>query len=236
MLTKLKQYLQAAADVVLPRTCPVCKRALVADERYVCRSCMNTLPRTHLHEIDFNVMEQRFAGKVRVEHAAAYFYYEKGNPYASIIHDIKYRNMPDMGKWLAARAASEMKGSEIFQNTDVIVPVPLHIDKLAQRGYNQAECIAQGIAQVTGATVCNAVVARKPHNTQTQKGAYERWQNTRDTYALNEKLIGELTGKNVLIVDDVVTTGATLLACAEAIAHIPGVKISLFTLAAARLD
>lgn len=236
MLTRLKQYLQAAVDVVLPRTCPVCKRALVADEHYVCRNCMVTLPRTHFHEIKFNVMEQRFAGKMRVDHAAAYFYYEKGSPFSSIIHDIKYRNMPGMGKWMAKQAVNEMRESKFFQGIDVIVPVPLHIDKLAQRGYNQAECIAQGIAQATGAIVCNAVVALKAHNTQTQKGAYERWSNTHNTYGLNEKEIGKLEGKNVLIVDDVVTTGATLLACAEVVAQIPGITIYLFTLAAARLD
>lgn len=236
MKLKIKQYVQAFADALMPRTCPVCEQVLGADERYVCRSCWSRVPRTHLESVPFNAMEQRFAGKVHIERAAAYFYYEKSNPYASIIHNIKYRNMPSMGQWIAARAATDMAASGFFDDVDVVVPVPLHRDKLAQRGYNQAEMIARGIAQVTHATVSCKLVAVKGHSTQTQKGAYERWVNTRDTYATAADAATALTGKHVLIVDDVVTTGATMLACAEAIATIPDVKISLFSLAAARLD
>ena len=235
MLRKIKAYLQAAADTLLPRQCPVCHGTLDADERYLCRRCLATLPRTHLEDSTFNRMEQLFAGKVPVKRAAALYYYEKGNPYASIVHDIKYRNMAGMGVWIGKLAVTLMKDSHFFDGIDIVVPAPLHSDKLAERGYNQAEMIARGIAQATGATVINAVTATRPHSTQTRKGAYERWLNTRDIYTAHPHAATQLQGKHVLLVDDVITTGATIIACAEALQHIPSITLSIFTLTSSRL-
>ena len=106
----LNQWLRAAADVLMPRTCSVCGTTLGADEPYVCRGCMAHLPRTRLEQVEFNTMEQLFAGKVPIERAAGFFYYEKDSPYASIIHDAKYRNMPKLGQWIAGQAYAEMTG------------------------------------------------------------------------------------------------------------------------------
>lgn len=234
MLKTIKRYLRAAADTLLPRQCPVCHNTLDGDEQYLCRRCLASLPRTRLEDIEFNAMEQLFAGKVRIERAAALFYYEKGSPYASIIHDIKYRNMAQMGIWMGKHAVQQMGG--FFNGIDAIIPVPMHRDKEAQRGYNQATMIARGISQATGAPTRAWVIATRPHTTQTRKGAYERWLNTRDTYAASPQAQQALAGKHVLLVDDVITTGATIIACAEALAHIPGITISIFTLTAARLD
>lgn len=235
MLRKVKYWLRAASDVLLPRVCPVCNHALGGDEQYLCRRCLSELPRTHFEEKPFNSMEQLFAGKVQVEHAAALFNYHKGSAYTAIIHDIKYRNMARMGVWMGAHAVQLMRGSGFFNGIDVVVPVPLHIDKMMQRGYNQAEMIARGIANETGATLVCALKAVKPHATQTRKGAYERWLNTRDTVTISHNA-NRLAGKHVLLVDDVITTGATLISCAEALTAIPGITISIFTLTAAQLD
>jgi ComF family protein len=235
-MMKIKAMLQSALDVLLPRNCAVCGRPLDSDEPYVCRECMMKLPRTHLDKVDFNVMEQLFAGKTPIERATGFFYYEKGNNYASILHDIKYHNMPKMGQWIAAVAATEIKESGFFDGIDCIIPVPLHISKIAKRGYNQSDYIARGISSVTGAPVSHAIIAEKPHATQTHKGMFERQQNTQGLYYPSRHAERELAGKHVLIVDDVVTTGSTLLACAESIADIEGVKISLMTLAVARLE
>ncbi|HAP50124.1 MAG TPA: amidophosphoribosyltransferase [Porphyromonadaceae bacterium] len=232
----LNQWLRAAADVLMPRTCSVCGTTLGADEPYVCRGCMAHLPRTRLEQVEFNTMEQLFAGKVPIERAAGFFYYEKDSPYASIIHDAKYRNMPKLGQWIAGQAYAEMKGSGFFEGIEVVVPVPLHRDKLASRGYNQTLYIARGIARAAGIAVAEAVKAARSHSTQTRKGALERWQNTRGMYCLKAGASTALEGKRVLVVDDVVTTGSTLEACAEALLAVPGVKISLFTLAVARLS
>ncbi|MBQ4367013.1 MAG: ComF family protein [Muribaculaceae bacterium] len=230
----IPQWLHAAIDVLMPRTCSVCGKPLDADEPYVCRRCMEQLPLTHFEDIPFNAMEQLFAGKVPIERAAGLFYYEKGSPYASIIHDAKYRNMPRLGEWMAMRAVAQMRPSGFFQGIDVVVPVPLHRDKQARRGYNQSEFIARGIGQSLNIEVSLAVEASRRHSTQTRKSATERWLNTRGMY-VPAPCAAQLANRHVLLVDDVVTTGSTLEACAEALRQVPSITISLFTLAVARL-
>ena len=234
---KIKDLLSSAASVLMPRLCSVCSKPLDSDEKYICRKCMMDMPRTHYEEIDFNAMEQLMAGKVPVERCASYFFYQKNDPYASILHDIKYRNMPTMGRWLTERASREMLSSHFFDGIDAIVPVPLHYTKLASRGYNQSEYLAQGISKTTGAPVVKALKAVREHSTQTHKDAAERLLNIEGTFALSKRHCKDLAGKHLLVVDDVVTTGSTLLACAQALKDgIPNVKISLFTLAAAQLE
>ena len=235
MLKTIKQWLGAAADVIMPRTCPVCGHTLGSDERWICRKCLATLPRTHYEEVEFNTMEQLFAGKVPIERATAYFFYEKGSPYASILHNIKYHGMPRMGQWLTARAVSDMTESHFFEGIDVVAAVPLHRSKLAQRGYNQSEYLARGIAEAINAPCFEALKAIRPHSTQTHKGAMERWQNIQGNYTLT-KDADQLAGKHILLVDDVVTTGSTLTVCAALLKQIPGATVTLFTLAAARLE
>ena len=231
----IRQLAGSVGDVLSPRRCAVCGNVLGGDEQHLCRRCLMELPRTGYHKVPFNAMEQLFAGKVPIERATAFFYYEKGSPYAAILHDMKYRHVPTMGRYLASLAAVELQASGFFDGVEVIVPVPLHITKLAQRGYNQSEYLAQGLRDATGLEVSQALVATREHATQTHKGAEARFQNTRDTFALDERRASALTGRHVLLVDDVVTTGATLQACAEVVHALPGTTISLFTLAAARL-
>ncbi|MBQ6080791.1 MAG: ComF family protein [Muribaculaceae bacterium] len=235
MLKTIKQWLGAAADVAMPRVCPVCGKALDGDERWICRKCLAALPRTRYEEVEFNTMEQRFAGKVPIERATAYFFYEKGSPYASVLHDIKYHNSPRMGRWLTARAVSDMAGSHFFDGINMVTAVPLHRSKLAQRGYNQSKYLARGIADALNIPYLETLKAVRPHSTQTHKGAMERWQNIQGNYALRNNT-DDLTGKHILLVDDVVTTGSTLTVCSSLLKTIPGVTVSLFTLAAARLD
>ncbi|MBQ9556026.1 MAG: ComF family protein [Muribaculaceae bacterium] len=236
MLKTIKQWLNAAADVAMPRLCPVCGQALDSDERWLCRKCLASLPRTRYEEVPFNTMEQHFAGKVPIERATAYFFYEKGSPYASILHDIKYHSTPRMGQWLTTRAVGDMAASHFFDNIDAVTAVPLHRSKLAQRGYNQSEYLARGIADALHIPYIEALKAIRPHATQTRKGAMERWQNIQGNYILHEKNASQLAGKHILLVDDVITTGSTLTVCATLLKSIPNTRISLFTLAAARLE
>lgn len=235
MIKTIKQWLNAAADVVMPRVCPVCQQALDSDERWLCRECLSALPRTRYEEVEFNTMEQHFAGQVPIERATAYFFYEKSSPYSSILHDIKYHGIPAMGRWLTARAVKDMESSHFFDGIDAVTAVPLHRSKLAHRGYNQSEYLARGIADALGIPYVEALKAIRPHATQTHKGAMERWQNIQGNYALKNDA-DQLAGKHILLVDDVITTGSTLTVCATLLKSIPNVTISLFTLAAARLE
>ncbi len=231
----VKQVISAAIDVFFPRHCPVCKCLLNSDERYICHSCLLKMPRTGYEDDDFNAMEQLFAGKTPIERATACFYYEKQSPYAAVLHDIKYHDMPQMGRWLAHRIASEWNGKGVFEGIDYLIPVPLHYTKLVKRGYNQSDYIAQGIGEHTGITIYEAVRATQSHATQTRKSAMERLDSAQGLYAPVAEANCTLRNKHVMIVDDVVTTGATLLACAESIARIDGIKISLFALSVTRL-
>lgn len=236
MLKTIRQWLSAAADMALPRVCPVCRQALESDETWLCRRCLSELPRTRYEEADFNTMEQHFAGKVPIERATAYFFYEKGSPYASILHDIKYHSVPKMGQMLAGRAVSDMAASGFFAGIDVVTAVPLHRTKLAHRGYNQSEYLARGIAEALSIPYVEALKAVRPHSTQTHKGAMERWLNIQGNYALRDSSARQLHGKHILLVDDVITTGSTLTVCATALKAITNAKVSIFTLAAARLE
>jgi ComF family protein len=231
---KISDVWQSFLDVLMPRLCPVCGKPLTVDEKCICRGCMLDLPRTRLHERKFNDMEQLFAGKVAIERASGYFYYERDSDYAAILHAIKYYNQPYTARWLASEFAREAEPSGIFADIDCIVPVPLHRSKLAKRGYNQSEMVAHGISDRIGAPVVKGIVATRPHSTQTRKGAYERWLNTQNIYAASNP--EQFEGKHVLIVDDVITTGATLLACAKTLENVTGIRISLATLAVARLE
>lgn len=235
MISKIRQWLHAAADVAMPRQCAVCHRPLTQDERWLCRQCLASLPRTRYEDVAFNTMEQHFAGQVPIERATAYFYYEKGAPYSQILHDIKYHGMPAMGRWLTARAAREMAPSHFFEGIDVVTAVPLHRSKLAHRGYNQSEYLARGIGDALGIPYAEVLKAVRAHATQTHKGAMERWQNIQGNYTL-KKDADLMAGKHILLVDDVITTGSTLTVCAALLKQIPGVNVSLFTLAAARLE
>jgi len=181
-------------------------------------------------------MEQLFAGKVPIERATGYFYYQKSSPYAQILYDIKYRNRPQMGRWLAARAAGELRNSGFFDDIEVIVPVPLHPSKLAERGYNQSDYLARGLSQALGIPVIDALKSTRAHGSQTRRSATDRWLNAQHTYALRQAKASQIENKHILLVDDVVTTGATLEACTHALLTAPGTQVTLFTLATARLD
>ena len=234
MTTFFKNIGSALLDVLFPRVCPVCHKVLASHEKHICTKCLNDIPVTRFHTHNFNPMEQLFAGKVLIHRASGFFFYEKGSPYASIIHSLKYHNQPQLGEFVASLYAKQVAPTAYFDGIDYIIPIPLHHTKLRQRGYNQSERIAQGFSQVFGAPVLtDIIIASRPHDSQTNKGIYERWLNTQHLFEAHDTEI--LEGKHVLIVDDVVTTGATLLSAACTIAHVPGIKISLATLGVARL-
>ena len=182
------------------------------------------------HVWDDNPMVKEFWGKFPVEKATTWFFYTHGSPYAHMIHLFKYHGRKRLAFALGQLMASEIQPSGFFEGINCIVPVPLHKDKEKSRGYNQSEWIAYGIATTTGLNVVNDAVERtKPTMTQTKKSARERFENTKGVFVAKEK--DALTGKHVLLVDDVMTTSATLTACADALREVDGIRFSLLTLA-----
>lgn len=229
----IKQILSHFIGIFYPNLCCACGKVLAVGEEAICMDCLLHLPRTRLHLEGDNKLEKRFWGKAAIERATAFYYFEKGSRYRAILHQLKYKDGKQIGFTMAKYAAAELLESPDFQHFDYIVPVPLHPKKFAKRGYNQAECIANGLSAVMDVPVETANLYRAIENpTQTKKSVYERWENTKGIFALRDTSL--FADKRVLIVDDVLTTGSTLIACAEAVlAQTPTARISVFTLAAA---
>ena len=157
-------------------------------------------------------------------------YYRKGSPYNALMHRLKYKNAPEVGTRLAEMAAKELLDSGFFNGITRIIPLPLSKKKQRQRGYNQSEYIAQGLSAVTGIPIDASLVKRDISNeTQTHKNRDERWENVKDIFSANSN--ATLDGEHVLLVDDILTTGATLCSCANTLKTQCDCKISIFTLA-----
>ncbi len=234
MARGLKAWFRDLLGVIYPDVCEVCGESLARGEETMCLHCLMKLPRTQIHLEEFNLLHRRLAGNVPIERAAGYFYYYRESDYAALIHRAKYRGRPVIAELLGARYAREIAGDGFFDGIDMIIPVPLHRFKLIRRGYNQSEAIAQGISRVTGLPIGDNLVAVKGHSSQTRKNSYDRWLNAQDIYTVSR--YEELNGKHLLIVDDVVTTGATLLACCEAVRKAqPSARISVLALGVTHL-
>lgn len=211
-----------------------CGKKLLVDESVVCLSCLSDLPFTSIGNTPGNEMERHFWGKFPVERASSLFYYAKGGVVASILYGMKYHGRREvcrqMGNWLA----SELSVTGFFDGIDFLIPVPLHLHRLQHRGYNQSELLAVGISDRTDIPIRSDVLVRTHNNrTQTHKSGYERWQNTDGLFTAAPQAVS-LAHKHIVLVDDVLTTGATLTACADVLSSVPGIRISIVTLAWAR--
>ena len=221
------------ADFFFPRTCLVCGRVLLHNEEHLCTHCLMNIPRTDFCHTPDNAMSQLFYGKLYIERCSAYFYFAEGSDYRKLIHRIKYNGEKECGYYLGNLWVQEYQSSGFFDGIDYVIPVPLHPRKLRKRGYNQSAWIAAGIADAAHITLTdNALECHTERTTQTRKGIYERWLSTREAFLLRPDTIPP--GSHVLLVDDVVTTGATLLACAEALQKAGIDHISMAALAVAR--
>ena len=224
-----KAWLDDLAGVIFPRVCEVCSRSLTHGEDTLCLYCHTEMPRVGVHNESFNIIHKRIAGHIPVERAASWFYYYRDNPFALMIQRAKYNSRPALAKRLATMYAHEIAPDGFFDGIDAIVPIPLHWFKKFRRGYNQSEEIASGIAAVTNLPVEAGLLKARRHSTQTRRNAYERWLNTRHIFSVADASL--IAGRHLLLVDDVLTTGATMLGCMEAIhAADPSAKISVLTL------
>lgn len=228
----IKDWLYSFISLLFPRCCVVCGRSLAKGEECICAMCNINLPRTNYHLQKDNQVEQLFWGKIPLERATSFFFYRKGSDFRQILHQLKYGGQKEIGAIMGRYMASELSASGFFEGIDVIVPVPLHKRKQRIRGYNQSEWIARGISALTGIRVDTEVIVRRKHTeTQTRKSTFERWENVDGIFELHHA--ESLKGKHLLVVDDVLTTGATTVACASRLMEIEGVRISVLTLAVA---
>lgn len=219
-------------ELFFPRYCVLCGNRLMKGEECMCVKCFTGLPRTRMHPIASNAMEKEFWGKLPIERANSLLYYAKGGDVRKLLYEVKYYGNDRLALFLGKCVAMEFQPSNFFQDVDCILPVPLHEKKKKKRGYNQSEMIAKGISMVTGIPLSGNLLKRIRYTeTQTRKRSYERWLNVQNVF---ECISPEaLEGKHVLLVDDVMTTGATIVACADALSEIPRIRISVLTLALA---
>lgn len=217
-------------DFFFPRTCHICGTLLHDGEDCLCSRCVETLPRSLYHTMpDPNPMERRFAGIVPFVRGTGHFIYSRHSGLASAIHDMKYRRFPSIGFRLGEIVGGELKMAGFFEGADMAAPVPMHWRKRAARGYNQADYIARGICSAAGLRMHEGIKAVRGHRTQTAMTLEERQKNLAGTFSVTDP--GSLADKGLVLVDDVCTTGSTLLALASAInAACPSCRLYLLTL------
>jgi ComF family protein len=231
--TEIQSYLQGFTNLVFPSYCAACGHALYRNEHMLCLSCFAGLPRTCFHRDEDNEVAQMFWGRVPVCHATSFMYFAKGSRYQQILHELKYNGQKQIGTGLGRMFGNELKDT-VFSTADLIHPVPLHPSRLKKRGYNQSELIASGMAEILDLPIETDLISRVEDTlSQTRKSRYERWENVENIFHCEKP--DALVHKHILLVDDVITTGATLEACANSLGRVEGITISIATLAFAKL-
>lgn len=225
-------FLQRLFDMVARRRCCICQRPLAVEEQLLCASCNLGLPRTdHLAHPYDNPMAQVYWGRVRcVERAAAFMYHYSHAESARPLYQLKYASRPEVGVYLGQLFGREMVTSGFTEGIDLIIPMPLAPRRQRERGYNQSIMLARGLSSVTGIPVDDTSVVRTRFDgSQTHRDRWRRYDNVKDVYELRHTDC--LAGKHILLVDDVVTTGATSCACANVLEQAHPARISFASLA-----
>ena len=220
-------------EFVFPHYCKVCGRRLDPTEEELCISCFLGMPRLDYDMNAINPTERMLLTERSLVRAASILNYSKESDYRNILFHLKYWHHPKVGRWLARVGAMPLAGQGFFEGIDFIVPLPLTFWKELKRGYNQCTYIAKGIKELTGIPiVSDAVILEKKHSKQAGLGKYQRWKNAQNLFKVVRPEL--LAGKHILVVDDVITTGATLCSLIDAIQEaVPDIRVSVFTLAIA---
>ena len=215
-----------------PELCLICNKNLLKEEECICLACLHQTPKTDCFLQKENMVSKRFWGRVKLENAAALFQFNKEGNAQKLIHPLKYEGDKTIGIFLGKQLAFSIRDSKFFEGINLIMPVPLHLTKEKIRGYNQSNYIVKGINEILQLEInFKSLIRIENTDSQTRKKRFSRWENMMNSFALKrpEKLIDT----HILLVDDVVTTGATLEACAQKLLEIEGVNVSIATIAVA---
>jgi ComF family protein len=203
-------------SLFFPRYCFGCDGSLLKGEEIVCTSCMLEMPQTHHHQDQENPLKTRVGVRINAEYIMAMFKFSKSGRIQHLLHALKYKNHPEIGEMFGRVYGQQLKDVGFAKKFDLIVSVPLHPTRLRKRGYNQSEKFAKGLAEILGIGYSDHLMVRNVKTeTQTTKTKLNRWENVSEVFRVKQS--SDIKGKRILLVDDVVTTGATLEACGEAL-------------------
>jgi ComF family protein len=229
---KLLSWWEDLIHLFYPHLCAACAHDLPSRQQIICPACISQLPKTFDETALDNPTAKMFAGRMDLCTAWSTFYFHKGGMMQLLIHEIKYKKEKSLGIFMGELMGESMKSISNVQPFDAIVPLPMHASKERQRGYNQAMLIAEGVSLTTGIPVINdAIIKTKKTTSQTNKQRTARWKNAEGNFKIIKP--ESLQHKHLLLIDDVITTGATLEACGSVIMKTPGIQLSIATLARA---
>lgn len=221
-----KHSVQSLVQLLYPHHCLGCGVDYINKNEYLCSRCIHNLPETGFFQDGRNPVERCFDGRIPIEAAGACYYFTKESQIQQLLFLLKYRGNKDAGLFLGRMMGYALKKSALFQEVDLLVPLPLNRIKEFKRGYNQAAVICQGIQDVWfKPLLTNAVIRKRFTETQTRQNRIARWQNMEGVFEVAQP--EKLMHKHILLVDDVITTGATLEACGSYILSLPGTKLSI---------
>ncbi|GGG38820.1 ComF family protein [Bizionia arctica] len=223
---------QSVLDLFFPKVCYACQFQLSDNEEYICTDCRHNLPITNYHLDNDDFVLKTFYGRAKIEHATALLRFEKKGITQTLIHNLKYKGYEDIGMFLGTWLGEELKEIEAYQTIDAVIPVPLHKKKLRKRGYNQVAKFGQEIAKQLNTNYYDDVLIKVTNTaSQVNKSRFSRWINNDELFTIQNK--EKISNKHILLVDDIITSGATMEACISVLNQAPNVKISIVAMAIA---
>lgn len=212
-----------------PHLCAGCGSDQVQHEQLLCLHCIERLPLSKFETYADNPIEKIFYGRLPLVNAASYVYFTKDSLLQHLMHQLKYHGKKEIGLYFGKRMGEALQQSGRFTGIDALLPLPLFPERERKRGYNQATLLCEGMSGSLGLPLLTKSISRQATESQTHKNRMERWQNISGSFTLQQPDV--LRDKHILLVDDVVTTGATLEACGQELLKVPGLRLSIMTLA-----
>ncbi len=229
-MLKIQSSLNDFVHLIFPHICTGCGSDILDNHHQLCLRCLSELPVTNFFAQPGNPVERKFYGRLPIRNAGAGYFFTKNSLIETLIYELKYKGNRDIGFYLGQLLAKFLSDNNRFSEADALVPLPLNARREKKRGYNQATALCNGIASVWKKPVLDKAVVRKVNTeTQTHRGRITRWENMEGVFAVAD--VSAIENKLILLVDDVITTGASLEACGSEILKVTGTALSIATLA-----
>jgi ComF family protein len=230
---KIPGFIEDFISLLYPKVCAACGNSLFKHEEIICTYCLYHLPKTNYHLMENSPLDQVFWGRAQLANTAALYTFQKKSKVQHLIHQLKYKGRMDIGIYLGKILGNDLAKTEAFKDVTKVIPVPLHPDKQRKRGYNQSEQFAIGLAKVLNIEMdATSFIRTIDTQTQTRKSRFARWENVKEIFQVTTP--AKLANRHILLVDDVITTGATLESAAHVLLQTEGLKLSVACIGYAR--